>query len=513
MKRLLLMLMAVVCLLTFCGCSALSDFESDPQSLLGAYKGEEEKGQVLPARSYISMIYYEDMDTNPLTTANRENHELLKLVYSPLIRLTETLKAEYILAETITAEGLTVQVTLKKDLKFSDGSALTAQDVVYSYQTVMKNYASPYASRLVNLKKVAAADGQTVVFTLHSADTDFVNCLDLPIIGKNSTAASGAYCFSEKNGKLVLIPNPHYHLQSGVSTIYLQHPANERERQNMFSVGLLDVYFTSAESETVFSGGKDYQVQTYASDHLLYLGVNCVHPLLGNSGVRGFLNRLLEREKLASSVLLGQAEATAYPFQPAWYKAEGLIHEKNLSDLQKKEQAAALGLNLTENALLDGAGAQVTFSLLAVADSTVHQDTARAVADSFALSGIKINIEAVSRADYQLRLQSGQYELYLGEMKTGRTLNPVLYTAGSTVNFSGAAFPELETAAAQYKAGALELSAFAQTFDASTPFMPLVYRRGVLFVSKDIGTFQSAAAWSIYGDITKLITKETEISA
>ena len=146
------------------------------------------------------------------------------------------------------------------------------------------------------------------------------------------------------------------------------------------------------------------------------------------------------------------------------------------------------------------------------AESSVHLETAQAVADSFALSGIKIHIEQVSGAEYDLRLQNGQYELYLGEMKTGRTLNPALYAAGSPVHFSGTLFPALEEAAAQYRMGTLDLAGFARVFDEYTPILPLAYRRGVLFVSKDIGSFQSAGTWSIYGDITKLITKETELS-
>ena len=510
MKRILLAWMAGVLTLSLFGCAELTD--PDPQSQLGAYKEEEER-QVIPARHYMSLIFYEDMDTNPLTTTNSENHELLKLVYSPLIRLNGSLVAEYILAESITVEGTTVTAVLKKDLKFSDGSKITAADVVASYKTVKKTPTSPYYQRLANTANITALDEQTVVITLKTVDVDFISNLDIPIMPQSGTAASGPYQFSEKNGKLVLIPNTNHYVQPGLATIYLQHPANEQERQNMFSVGLLDVYFTSAESDLVFSGGKDYQVQTYAGDNLLYLGVNCTHPLLSNASVRTFLNSLLEREKLADNVLLGQAQETAYPFQAAWYKAEGLIHEKNLSDLTKKEQAAALGLNLTENALLDAAGAQVTFSLLVAEGSTVHRDVARAVADSFALSGIKINLETVPRADYNMRLQTGQYELYLGEVKTGRTLNTALYAAGSAIHYSGGLFPELEAAAAQYRADALSLTEFAGVFDTYTPVLPLAYRQGVLFVAKDIGNFQATGTWSLYGDITKLITKETELTS
>lgn len=513
MKRWIIGLLSLCLLLSFCGCSSLSELDiKDPLSPLGAFKEEQEEKQILPPRNYISMIFYEDMDTHPLTAQNRENHEVLKLVYSPLFRLNAQLEAEAVLAESAVSEGETLRVTLKSGLKFSDGSALLASDVVYSYNLVLKNPASPYFSRLTNLKKVSAEGDRTVVFTLNAADVDFICALDVPIIGKNNQGASGPYGFWQINGKSALVPNPHYHQQPKISAIYLKHPANEKEKKEMFAVGLLDVYFSSAETETVFSGGKDYQVQPYRGDNLLYIGMNCAHPLFSNAAFRSFLNNLLERQKITDSVLLGQAEKTAYPFQPTWYKAKGLLQDKNLSDLQKKEQASALSLTLTEKALLDSSGAQVQFSLMVAAESAIHQQLARSVADSFALSGIKVELQVVSRADYNARLATGQYELYLGEMKTGRTLNTSLFAAGSPVQFSGTVFPSLEQAAANYRAGACSLLDYAEEFDRQTPVLPIAYRGGVLLVAKDVGDFQSTAEWSLYGDITKLITKETEIA-
>lgn len=513
MKRLLLWSVALVLALTMTGCSGESLDPERVENQPGAYghTGEEER-EVLPARDYISMIFYEDMDTNPLTTENSENHELLKLVYSPLIRLNSRLKVEYVLAESVTVEGTKVTVVLRAGLKFSDGSAVTAADVVQSLKTVRDTPASPYHNRLENVKSFKAVDDRTVSITLREPDTDFVNYLDIPVMQRKGDAGCGPYQFAVQGGERVLIANPHYFAKPAISVIYLKKPANEQERQNMFSIGLLDIYFATAESDLVFTGGKNFRVQTYAGDNLLYLGVNCQSGLLADGKVRGFLSGLIGREKLVENVLLDQATASAYPFQPTWYKADGLTRDKNWTDPEKKEKATALGLNLTENMLLDGSGKQVTFSLLVAEDSGVHGDVAQAVADSFALSGVKINLETVSRADYNARLQSGKYELYLGEVKTGRTLNTALYAAGSAINYGGFSAPALEEAAAAYRASEQTLSEYAAVFDQYTPIMPLAYRQGVLFVAADIGDFQSTGTWSLYGDITKLITKETELT-
>ncbi len=513
MKQLLIGLVAAVLVLTMTGCSGESVEPEKAENQPGAYgNAGDEQREVLPARDYISMIFYEDMDRNPLTTTNSENHELLKLVYSPLIRLNRQLKAEYVLAERVTVERTKATVVLKAGLKFSDGAAVTASDVAESLKTVRNTPASPYHNRLENVKSWSAEDDRTLIITLREPDADFINCLDIPVIQRKGDAGCGPYQFAVQGGERVLVPNENYFVRPAISVIYLKKPANEKERQEMFSVGLLDVYFATAESDLVFSGGKNFRVQTYAGDNLLYLGVNCGSELLSDAKLRGFLSGLVGREKLVENVLLDQAEASAYPFQPGWYKAAGLTQDKGWTDLEKKQKAADLGLNLTENMLLDAEGKQLTFSLLVAEGSGVHGDAARAVADSFALSGVKINLETVSRADYNARLQSGRYELYLGEVKTGRTLNTALYAAGSAINYGSFSAPALEEAAAAYRAGRKSLSEYAAVFDQYTPIMPLAYRQGVLFVAADIGDFQSTGTWSLYGDITKLITKETELT-
>lgn len=497
--------------LALCGCGGPDVGLSPSDNPIGAYSGVGERETVtVPPRDEISMVFYEDMDSNPLTTTNSENHELLKLVYSPLIRLNGALEPEYVLAESVSISGTGVQIRLRGGLHFSDGSAVTAEDVAASFRTVRANDKSPYYARLQNVQRFTVTDNLTLSLTLSAPDTDFINCLDIPVMQKNGTAGCGPYQFSERNGQRVLEPNPQYFTQPTIQTIRLKKPTDDAERQKMFSVGLLDVYFMPAESEQVFSGGKEYRIQTYQSDNLLFLGVNCQHETLAHSGVRAFLSTLIDRDRIADNVLLGQASSSAYPFQPTWYKAASLTQNKVPDDLVKREQAAALGFSLTENTLRDGNGEQLVLSLLVAEGSTAHRAVAQAVADSLALSGVKINLETVPRENYNARLQAGEYDLYLGEVKTGRTLNTALYAAGSAINYGNFNAPELEEAAAQYRAGSKTLDDFAAVFDRFTPIMPLVYREGVLFAAADIGTFGSTGTWSVYGDITKLITLETE---
>ncbi|MBQ7095677.1 MAG: ABC transporter substrate-binding protein [Clostridia bacterium] len=511
MKRILGMILILNILAVFSGCA----MEALPEegSQLGAYGAAEEKEAVkIPARESISMIFYEDMDLNPLTTVNSENHELLKLVYSPLVRINDSMVAEYVLAESVANVDQTVTIKLKKDLKFSDGSKVTASDVGASFRLVRKTPSSPYYRRLENVRDYWIEGDRTIVVKLREPDVDFINCLDIPIIKRDGEVGCGPYQFSEKNGKRVLTPNKHYFETPSIKTITLKKPADEEERQDMFSVGLLDVFFLPVESELTFSGGKDYRVQTYTGDNLLYLGVNGENSNLKKIGVRQYLSGLLQRKKLVDNVLLGRGDAAAFPFQPTWYKAAGLSHEKNWSDLDIKGMAERLGFTLEGNRLLGEEGKPVSFTLLVNKESEIHRNMAAAIADHWALYGITIKVDAKKKEDYNAALAEGKYDLYLAEVKTGRTLNTALYAAESPIHFGGINAEKTELAAAQYRSGKLTLAAFGEEFEKEMPIIPLAYRQGVVLASSDIGDFQSAGTWSIYGNISKLKTMEREIS-
>ena len=279
----------------------------------------------------------------------------------------------------------------------------------------------------------------------------------------------------------------------------------------MFSVGLLDLFFLPIESELTFSGGKDYRIQTYTGDNLLYIGINGENSTLEKAGVRQYLSGLLDREKMVDNVLLGRGNASAFPFQPTWYKAAGLSHHKNWSDIDIKERAIKLGFTIEENRLLEEEGKALTFTLLVNKSSEIHRNMASAIADQLKLSGITIELKAEEKEAYLKALAEGKYDLYLAEVKTGRTLNTSPYGAESPIAHGSINAEKVEKAAAQYRAGALTLAAFGEEFEKTMPIIPLAYRQGVVLASSDIGDFQSAGTWSIYGNSSKLETLEREI--
>ena len=76
---------------------------------------------------------------------------------------------------TVSEDALTYTFQLKKDVKFSDGSDFTAEDVVFTYETVKDNQANNENVDLTRLDKVTAVDEYTVEFQLKEAYSPFLD--------------------------------------------------------------------------------------------------------------------------------------------------------------------------------------------------------------------------------------------------------------------------------------------------------------------------------------------------
>ena len=110
-------------------------------------------------------------------------------------------------------------VTLRDDVKFSDGEPLTAEDVVFTFETASNNGS---VVDLNVMEKVEAMDEYTVKFTLKQAQSTFVNTLAATgIVPKHAYGAdyaenpigSGPYQFVQwdKGQQLIVKANPEYY--------------------------------------------------------------------------------------------------------------------------------------------------------------------------------------------------------------------------------------------------------------------------------------------------------------
>src|SRR6266508_3458777 len=124
------------------------------------------------------------LDLNPFTATDADSWKVIPLVYDSLARVDPTtLVPVPWAAASWSISGTGLSVTLRSDLRFSDGTALSAADVVYSY--------TEYKNRGIAPADLAVSGSGTAV-TLSSVSGGgllFGDGLTLPIV-KSGTAAS-----------------------------------------------------------------------------------------------------------------------------------------------------------------------------------------------------------------------------------------------------------------------------------------------------------------------------------
>ncbi len=155
------------------------------------------------------------------TTARR----VIEQVYDGLVELDPQLRPLPALAESWTQVSPTVVLfKLRKNVRFHDGTPLSADDVVFTYQTLLDPaFRAPFRGLFTPISKIEAVDPDTVRVTLSAPYGPLFKYLDLGIVSKkaverlgadyaNRPIGTGPYKFVswQRNSRITLEANPTY---------------------------------------------------------------------------------------------------------------------------------------------------------------------------------------------------------------------------------------------------------------------------------------------------------------
>lgn len=207
---------------------------------------------------------YQTTTLDPMRSAAAGNIETYGQLYARLLQRNPTSgELEPGLAESwdISEDGSTYTFHLR-DARFSNGTPITADDVVFSLSRVHGDKQSAYPAPLGAMETVTASDPNTVVIKLKSPFAPFLGNLEIWNMGIVSKAdvetqgaetafssapvTSGPYAVKEwkPNEKLVLQPNEHYWRQGypkSDAIVELREVASPETRAAMLKAGEAEV--------------------------------------------------------------------------------------------------------------------------------------------------------------------------------------------------------------------------------------------------------------------------------
>lgn len=143
---------------------------------------------------------------NPvLSSTNDADRDLVQLIYSSLFKYDNqgTLIPDLAESYSVEDDGLTYNISLKKDVFWHDGKPLTADDVVFTVKTIQNpEYQSPLRSIWQNVE-VEKIDNHRLVFKIKTVYAPFLHNLTFGILPRHiwSGISGGNFLLAEYNLK------------------------------------------------------------------------------------------------------------------------------------------------------------------------------------------------------------------------------------------------------------------------------------------------------------------------
>ena len=140
---------------------------------------------------------------NPVLAISEADKSLVSLIYSGLVRIDTSGEVRNDLAENVlvSEDGLTYEVTLRKDVVFHDDRPVTADDVVFTIQKILDpNIKSPQYGDFAGVS-ISKVDEHKVSFSLRKPYSPFIKNLTIGILPKHiwSTVTDDEFSFSQWN--------------------------------------------------------------------------------------------------------------------------------------------------------------------------------------------------------------------------------------------------------------------------------------------------------------------------
>ena len=418
--RRLLVPACLLCLVILLGCGPADDGSPSPT----------ERQTELPIPSVTLSLSSKLTNLDIVGSTHQPSIVTLYLIAGRLFRLNHDWSVEPELAESmeVSGDGLTVTVTLKEGLVYSDGTPVTSRDVVFAY-TRNRDHPGPFFPMLLApVRQVEAPDSKTVVFHLKEPYLDLPLALAHMAMGIHPRSrieedpeyfhhpvSSGPYVLKEwipGASKWTIEANPNYvRGRMAIERIELVAVPDPTSRVLQLTAGTIDyVYDLPVTARTSLPA----EVETYPAPHngqyhvAFNGGLPDGHPLR-NAQVRQAISLAIDRDEVNQKAF-GGISAPARGFQYAG-PPESLF---NLPYGGKRNLAAAREL-LAETPFRDG----FSVKLQAWGQRSGWTDAALVIAANLEELGIQVQVEPLEDAVASSNLRSGSYEMQFSGLAAG----------------------------------------------------------------------------------------------
>lgn len=388
---------------------------------------------------------------DPILAIDDPSGLVVSHIFSPLLRVGEdgeSIEPEAAASYELSEDGLSYTFYLREDLKFSDGSPVLPEDVIFSLQRVAGE-GSRWGWMMPPMEQMEPVGENAVRIVLENPSPSFAaNMAHLlsSIVPKkmveeqgeafwDKPIGSGPFMIEEwvKGEYITLVRNPNYWDPSlpYLDEVVIEPAADDNTRMLKFQAGEYDIALRVPPNQIDQISALAHA--TVSIDTPAVVGcllVNQNRGALGDKNVRLAMNYAIDRQGLIKAIAFGQGqEATSY-LPPMLYWNDEL--EGYPYDLEKAREYMAM------STAPDG----LEVSVLGNSGDQVSREIVTALIDMWGEINIDLKSDLMERGAALQRAFQGDYDLFLNVFSSD-TIDPellsraMLYSKGFTAPLMG----------------------------------------------------------------------------
>ena len=410
----------------------------------------EEKGKEI-------VLAVSGFDTiNPIITKNRNVQDITKIMYEPLINVTENFKVENCLASEIAkTDNTTYLVKLKQNIKWSNGAKFSSSDVKYTIDKLKLSSNSVYSTNVQHVKEVDIVDDYTVRIILSQEVEFFEYYLSFPILcssyyggddfwntPKNSApVTTGKFKIKEvTNSTIVLEKNSNWWNKDesiNIEKITINLYSTPAELYNAFKLGGIDLITTNNERYQEYVGTIGYNTIDIEGREFIFLAMNTSSGIASDINIRKAIRDYINKDEVVSNsygVMFYQK--ANFPLNTSSYLLD--LGEENYYNLEEANGIlSANGWALRNNEwkkTIDYKLTKLEANLVVKKSDYQRVHAAENIRNQLINQGITINIIYAEDWEYQNYLQNKNYDMIMCNMNL--SIAPDLTTLFSDNNLA-----------------------------------------------------------------------------
>lgn len=393
---------------------------------------EEAPAAEAPAAEPVTLRLGLDVDAgtgDPRLARDTSAFRLRELVFNGLVYIESDYSPTPDLAESWeNPDDKTWVFHLRQGVKFHNGQDLTAEDVKYTYETILaEDFGAPLRAFYEPIQSIEVVDDHTIKFTLDSVYGPFLSFMDMGIVPKavveeqgeafgTNPVGTGPFKFVNwQRGDTIELEafDDHFNGRPKVDHVLIKVVPDNSARAVAVESGDLDFVQSPVSPQDVkrLEETAGIQVDRLPASGYTYINLNTADPILTDMRVRQALAHLVNREQILETIYKGIGQIANSPIPQGMWAYTDDVQGYDYDPEQAMALLDEAGWTVGADGIRQKDGQPLALTVRTHSEDPDRRQVIEVLQAEFSKVGIQADTNVVEWPSYFADIQEGKYQV------------------------------------------------------------------------------------------------------